>query len=353
MSDQLVNSVDSIYERIGFPTMRTTLGSICGITATGRDPFKSKLRSQLSSDETLERKVNDYWLNLLLGGQRLASIYPSIGIENLVQIDSFFTSAEKDQSEFSKKYPQILSESELLEADSDLHFCEYREDAQSGIKTAIFTNKAYFTSTEELDASKLNDDGKELKQQGAEILCKQRIVTQCFHTVKIDLERKLLISTVDMSKLPRSEAASQRGKINSFLRRELNISIGSAKNLFPAVDKLYQQADGRVSLLSFLTSDGNADTLKLPHKFSKKCIKLDNYHKAGEEATKVITKYRIGKLWDISYGEDMSIAVGLTLPGLRNMLDTTAPLHELITENCTNFQETMFVINKLLSALEA
>jgi len=162
------------------------------------------------------------------------------------------------------------------------------------------------------------------------------------------LDRGLLFVSIDLSLLPKSEATIQIATVNRFLSETVQISLGNRTNVFSSISNLYDENEGRVHLVSFLTADGNADTIKLPNVSSTSCVKDDSYHAAGESATRVLSKYRVTKFWYAESGEESTHDIGASVHGTKNMLTTLGPLKEFTTENCTNLKEVMYVTDKVV-----
>lgn len=368
MLEQTPNTLRDITERLGWISAKKLLNQEFGVTAVGLSPFIERLeglRGQDGQAIDVDGVVDNIWRKLLLSGTRLVKLY-HIEQDILLQIQSSLASQQADQSEFSLSYPIPLSKEQLYSADTDLHYLETISslistaydnepphtalDQNVQIETTILTSKAYYTDIIELDASHLSDAGLELRSNGGEIKCKTRDVTQCFNTVMIIPAHNILALTVDLSVLPRSESERQQYLVEQFIRTVTGVTLPPPIDLFCLVQEMYEQRDGRVSQMSFITSDGNVSSLKL--KPGQSCLRRDSYHHGGESASPILTKYKLGKLWDLRQSASLNVPVELVLPGKRAMIDKpNSHLYEAVIDRCSNIEQVYFIINKMMISL--
>jgi len=349
----LEQTIRNINSRFGWRNTRKLLGSSLGITAAGLDPFIERMNNAVQQDATLKLVIDDFWKELIFSGTRLLTLY-KLEDDDVSKIQSAFSLLKADESTFIKSYPAPLSKEELLSADTEIHFAELRLDIinQKQIETAVLVSKAYYTEVIELDQTHLSDAGMELRANGGEIKCKTRQVTQCFNSVMLLPSEKLLIQTVDLSILPRSESQYQQHLVQKFVREHAGISLNKPIELFGSIQDLYEKIDGRVSHVSFITADGNTSSLKL--KPSQQCLRRDSYHHGGEAASPILTKFKLGKIWDLKQSTSQILSVELTLPGKRTMLDNPKQrLYEAIASNCNNIESIVFIVEKILESVKS
>ncbi|MGJ7468801.1 hypothetical protein [Kosakonia cowanii] len=355
MHEQTTQTLRDITERLGWKTVKKLLGPKFGLTAVGLDPFINRLE-QVTDDEgikNIEGVVNTVWQDLVLSGTRLVKLY-RIEPKILLKIQSSLAAQHQDQSIFTQAYPIPLSREQLLVADSDIHYLETVTNVVNDkqIDTTIVTSKAFYTDIIELDASHLSDAGLQLQANGGEIKCKTRDVTQCFNTIMVIPSESLLVLTVDLSVLPRSESERQQYLVDQYVRSVTGITLPAPLDLFSLVQEMYEQIDGRISEISFLTSDGNASSLKL--KPGQSCLRTDSYHHGGETASPILTKYKLGKIWDLEQAPAQFLSVELILPGKRAMIDKpNSHLYDAVVDKCSSIDQISFVIKKMLDSLES
>lgn len=354
MNEQTVNLLKDITERVGWKLTKKIVGEPLGVTSVGLDPFIARLQATVETEqEAVAAHIGGVWQNLLLSGTRLVKLY-KLQANEIQTLRNAIASLDRDDSLFCQKYPYPLSREELLTADTVLHFLETASTIfnQVSLETTILTSKAYYTETIELDASHLSDSGLVLRSNGGEIKCKTREVTQCFNTVMILPELQLVALTIDLSVMPRSESERQQFLLDQFVRNASGLTFPSPIDLFGLVQEMYEQVDGRISQMAFLTSDGNTSSLKL--RPGESCLRTDSYHHGGEEASPILTKYKLGKIWDLTDSASQSFPIELILPGKRAMIDKpNSHLYDAIIDRCSSVEHILFVIKKMLESLES
>ncbi len=369
MLEQTPNTLRDITERLGWTSAKKLLKDQLGVTAVGLAPFIERLdglRGQDGQSVDVDGIVDVLWRKLILSGTRLVKLY-RLDQDTLLRIQSSLAAQNADQSEFCLSYPIPLSKEQLLVADTNLHYVEtvtsltsilndVENPSQSQtnnvqIETTILTSKAFYTEIIELDASHLSEAGLELRSNGGVIKCKTRDVTQCFNSIMIIPSNNILVLTVDLSVLPRSESERQQYLVEQFVRTATGVTLPPPIDLFCLVQEMYEQLDGRVSQMSFITSDGNVSSLKLTP--TQHCLKSDSYHHGGESASPILTKYKLGKMWDLRQSASLTTSVELVLPGKRAMIDKpNSHLYEAMIEKCNNIEQIYFIISKMLISLE-
>ncbi|EHL8247832.1 hypothetical protein KE430_004011 [Escherichia coli] len=354
MNEQTINLLRDITERVGWKLTKKIVGEPLGVTSVGLDLFIARLQATEDVDqEAVSTHIGEVWQNLLLSGTRLVKLY-KLEPEEVQTLRENINALERDESVFCESYPYPLPKDVLLAADTDLHFLEttFSVVNKVSLETTILTSKAYYTETIELDATHLSDAGLALRSNGGEIKCKTREVTQCFNTIMILPELHLLALTVDLSVMPRSESERQQFLLDQFIRTTTGLTLPAPIDLFGLVQEMYEQTDGRISQMSFLTSDGNTSSLKL--RPGESCLRSDSYHHGGEEASPILTKYKLGKIWDLTDSASQVFPVELILPGKRAMIDKpNSHLYDAIIDRCSSIEHILFVINKMLESLSS
>lgn len=348
MSYTATEKFDMLVARLGFTTTRKLLSASLGFSAQGVEPFKVKIRDWEIANPTLSSRIDNIWKDVVFGGNRKVKIYKSVSQVQFDNIDQFFTRAMANlvPHSLNQSFPFPVTAAVLDTCNTELVLCNYSTqiiDTNRTIKCAILSNKAYYTQTETVSRSQLTAAGQTLIPQGAELFCRKRVSTQCFHAIILDESNRNVFVAVDASALPNAESDIEFSNLYSYLRDTVGSNLVSTGNLFPAIEKLYYDADGRIHSVSFVTDDGNTDTIKLPTLSSSSCIKLDQYHLAGENAASVLSKFKVTKFWDLN-----NLSVGVELNGRKVMLHSNGPLDTLIIHNCTKLTENIYVLDKVL-----
>ncbi|MCX9456693.1 hypothetical protein GOU96_06155 [Vibrio sp. R-1] len=351
MNYTAIEKFELLVTRLSFSVARKLLSDSLGFSAQGIEPFKQKISDRLATDPSISVKIDDIWMDVVFGGNRQITIYKDVSNTKFNSLDSHFSTlaAGLTQSNhpYVTNYPFPVDESTLSSCNTDLIFCHYSTmPVVNGrtIKCAVFSNKAYFTKTEPLQRSQLSAAGLAQISQDAQLFCKRRVSTQCFHAVILDSQNNNVYIAIDISALPSAEGSLEFHKLRSYLLGQASVNLVQGENLFRAISSLYDESDGRIHSVSFVTEDGNTDSIKLPSLASGGCIKNDNYHAAGENAASTLAKFRIIKLWDIG---DMTVAA--ELHGKRAMLLNNGRLEKVIIHNGTKLSEIIYVLDKVLT----
>ncbi len=353
MSLALDQKINVIYDRIGWNTLRSQLGGTIGVTAISRREFTDRAVNKSRQDVSIAKSVDDFWTNLIIGGSRFIRVYELENAE-VKKVHDWLSSTSITNNAFTNKFPYPLDASQLesLELENNLMELIHFDAADNSTNRAggLFCSKAYYTTSMELDSNYLSDDGKELLNNGGEIIMRKRHVTQCFNLIYCDLDTNQIWLAIDGSVLPRTEASPQFASLRRLVLEGSGVELDHAVNLMPAVDELYTRADGRITSMGFITPDGNTSNIKL--KRSQDCLRQDVYHRGGEDAAKILAKFRLGKAWEIQTDAQKPNPVAIELPGRRAMLDNVDDrLIEVHTFNCLDFKDLSFLINKTLDTL--
>ncbi|EGQ9297303.1 TPA: hypothetical protein ACF35N_003083 [Vibrio parahaemolyticus] len=348
MSYTVIDKYRLLVRRLGFNTSRKLLSAKLGFSAQGVEPFETKITEALASDPTVENKIDDIWHNVIFGGDKLVKVYRDVNASKFNTIEQHFSNLPNSTHDYATSFPFPVDESTLSSSSvNDLVVCTYKTEVLSStrtIKAAVLSNKAFFTKTEPLSRSELSSSGTALLDQGIELFCKRRVSTQCFHVVILDTSTRDIFVSVDVTALPNSEAGREFMRLYNYFRDEVGANLRDHSELFPAVSALYDEVDdGRIHSVSFVTDDGNTDTIKLPSYSSSGCVKDDQYHAAGEVAASTLSKFKITKLWDLN-----EIPMGVELNGKRAMLLGSGGLDKLRVYNCTKLKENIHVLDKVL-----
>lgn len=348
----LIEKLNVINGRVGFHNLRSTLGKQIGVTARGFDEFLNRAISKARTELSLEHVVDEFWKELLLSGKRFIRLN-KLSVQDTQSIANFMTASKISSSAFTKYYPWPLDGASLATVTGTLQLVaiEAHQEMALNFLTATFCKRTFITVENVLPEDYFNDDGKDFRNSVDTIFYRSRKPVQCFHSLMLDVTNRTLYINMDFNVLGKKELVIDIGLMVRLIESITGKKLGSSINLFPAIEPLYTQVDGRISHISFITGEGHPDKLSL-HDKKEKCLRQDTYHKAGETAvSRLLQKFAISKVWDIQY-KDSSLPIELTLPGRRNMLDSTDILGDLIVSDCYSVQHVMFAIGKLLGALQ-
>lgn len=350
----VMTKIQHIYDRLGWTITRGELGSLLGVTSRSVEIFKERIGAEVIKKPELNNIIDDYWVDLIQSGNKVAKIYSYKNKRNeLIKIRNYLYSQKRRSGlPYWQNFPYPLDNDELMQCDNRQRFYSIHEYDLDGrvIDVALFISTEKYTATFDVEMDHLSDSGKELLESSVDIVYRKRAVTQCYNTVIVDLENEIIIMSVDFSKLPKTETTKQFAGLKRYVARS-GIRLPEPINLFPAVSELYSIGDGRISMVSFITSDGNASSLSLKGK--QECLKRDAYHQGGEIASGIITKFKIEKLWDMQLRGGYLHPIGVALLGKKAMLDSVSEkLSDAIIVDNTELKHQIFIIDKLMEALE-
>ncbi|KZK65707.1 hypothetical protein A1L58_06360 [Shewanella baltica] len=348
----LNEKLNIINGRVGFHNIRSTLGKQIGVTARGINEFKTRAINKATKESSLEHVVDEFWKELLLSGKRFIRMN-QLSVKDTQSIANFMKASIISPNDFTMSYPWPLDNASLTNVKGNLQLVAIETHQEMALEflTATFCKKTFITVENVLPDNYFNDDGKDFRDSVDTIFYRSRTPVQCFHSLMLDVANQTLYISMDFNALRKKELVIDIGLMVRLVESIIGKKLGSSANLFPAIEPLYTQVDGRVSHISFITGEGHPDKLSL-HDKKEKCLRHDTYHKAGETAvSNLLQKFAISKVWDIHY-KDSSLPIELTLPGRRTMLDSTDILGDLIVSDCYSVQHVMFVIGKLLDALK-
>ena len=350
--------LEVICDRIGFTVARRILSFKHGVTASSQNEFISKLAAAMRSKPSIESAIDSFWKDLLLGGERLAHLH-KVKTEDIAKLDKALKRESKraTNNPFQNLYPYPLNSKKLGTVDTNFHVMDLSSysspDNNSDLTVAVICSKASYTTTEPIEQEYLSKKGVSLLGD-TEIICRRRNVTQCFDLIIYDKNSDFVLVAADASVLTSSiESRNQLEKLKGYIRTELSMDLvfDRPSNVFPAIPNLYERKDGRISLLAFVTSDGNPSTLRAKA-FKVQCLRADAYHKGGESKARVLNKYKLGKQWVIPIEENLNVAPGLEINGIRKMAEGGVdPLYHFKLLNCFSLKQTMFTVDKLVAAL--
>lgn len=195
----------------------------------------------------------------------------------------------------------------------------------------------------------LSLSGQQLLSENTKITIRRKEQIQLFHVIYWCNTLSRLILSVDRNVLPRSVCQDQLFALRQFLLAK-GIDPGIAINVFGAIEPLYNAADGYVTNLGHVTTDGNP--VRIPLKGKQECLKEDSYHKAGEGGGYVHAKFAVAKKWRRAVADTsrlIDIEVGLM--GQPKMLDTAQPLTDFSVNKSKRLEDFNFTLDEVLSLI--
>lgn len=348
------HQLNTLLDRFNFHFTKNQIKLMMETTSRSRNEFKKDVLAVIADNPAMQKKINELGLLALQLDTRQVQVSTIMDNKTKAALDSLFTKVQvttntliTDAFPFSiecksqltslgvgKVYP-VLSDTVTL--GSNLY---NRLIACTVIDKEI---------EEDVPASYLSDDAAQHKQQNADTkyIMKRRLRTQLFHVVYWCSSLSKLILSVDRNLLSQTVSREQLFVLRHFLATQ-GVDASNAINVFGAIEPLYNTADGSVTKLGHVTTDGNP--VRIPLHSKQKCLKEDHYHQAGEGGGHVHAKFAVAKKWEFKIDEiNSTVDVEVGLMGTPNMLDTTQPLTDFSINKPKRLEDFSFAIDKVLS----
>ncbi|RJO33855.1 hypothetical protein, partial [Acinetobacter baumannii] len=196
----------------------------------------------------------------------------------------------------------------------------------------------------------LFDDQDESIQQ---IYAIKSVLRECYDSIIFNKKKGYIILSLDRAEISNSAILN---KAHAKLVRKINNSVRgisstarlkeSGDNLFPSIERFYQDQSGEVTSISFLTLAGTSHNERL----HKTCpdVRKAVYHIAGSAATP-IEPYRISIRYDLDNQQPEIFLLG----SFRAMNSRAArQLFEAQIQGATNRQSFEFCIDKIIGFIK-
>ena len=352
MPTSYAHQLDTLLARFNFHFTKSQINQVMATTAKSKDTFKDSVLTAISSSQNLKDKVNELGLLALQLDTR--------------QIEVFNLTDAKVQSALSHLYanPQITTNTTIKDAfpfpvenKADLNTLKTNavypilsdtvamgSDTYNRLVVSTVTEKEI---EEPVPAAHLSQTGQAQQNANTTYTMKRKVRTQLFHVVYWCSSLSKLILSVDRNAMSLSASQDQLFIVRRFLTLN-KIDCGNATNVFSAIEPLYNSADGFVTKLGHVTTNGNP--VRIPLKSKQKCLKQDNYHQAGEGGGHVHAKFAVSKKWEFAQaGTKRVVDIEVGLAGQPKMLDTAQPLTDFSINKSKRLEDFNFAIDKVLS----
>lgn len=310
-------------------------------------PLFSNSNSQSSIDDATI-KIDNILINSILYANKSCQLYKISEVQT-EQIKNHFTNEEVQVtfSPFSESYPLSLDTVQLNEQPlSPLLSHIYHQENKI---TLIYCSKRYFTSKEDIFVSELSEEAQQDLSDYEVLVGVKRDVYQAYDSVYIDLDKNLIILKIDRSdELSALEITRNMNTLSEvfleYIQQQYCHDFNFTPiNIFPAIQKLYNTSDGKVTGLGHLTNTASSKLEKM--KFKRDDLRREPYHNGGKQAVNnLINCYHISKIW---HEGELHICGRSSLISHETPEIFIAQIYQVINGN--NFQS---IIDKLLIALE-
>lgn len=340
-----------IYDRIGWVHMRTLLGGMLKTTAQGVSQFAEKVNELVIKDPNTLKTIDEFYSETITGGNLYCKLY-KLSDTDTEKLRLELSKENISINAFSESYPYPVSYFELNSIHTGTYLVDKREpkDSDEAYKF-IYASKNYITVSKEIssEALKASSQYTPLTENGGKITIKSRVPVQVFNSIVICKKHNLVILCVDCSQVPVSESSTAFVELEKIIKAKLGRILLEPINLYSKIESLYQDIDGYVQAISFVTGDGNTSQLKL--KKGMTCVKTDSYHIAGSKEVGDLIKFEIDKQWTMGTPFEKTYPLSLQLNGKRTMVeDTNEKLPYVLFEKCPSSNDFRFLIDKIINS---
>jgi hypothetical protein len=352
MSTTYEHQLNTLLERFNFQFTKSQIKQVMETKSPSKDRLKSEVLSVITGNLVLQDKVNELGVLALQLDTRQIEMFSISDKITKTSLDSLFTTVQlTPEKNIIDAFPfPIEDKSKLSGLKTNLVYPVLSDTVDMGgekynrlIVSAVIDKEI----EEPVPVQHLSLTGQQKQNIDTTYTMKRKVRAQLFHVIYWCSNHSRLILSVDSNML--SSASTQDQLF--FLRQNLmarGVDPGIAINVFGAIEPLYSSADGYVTKLGHVTTDGNP--VRIPLKSKQKCLKEDNYHQAGEGGGHVHAKFAVAKKWEFKVKDtNRTVDIEVGLIGTPKMLDTAQPLTDFSINKSKRLEDFSFAIDKILS----
>lgn len=357
MSIMIENILLSCRARIPWVTMRNILHAKNLPVGQGWEASIQKLISYQQEGEEQARHINsleDSYFEHLLTGERSLRLY-KLNDEHLDSLERALKKIDIKGSIYHESYPYPLTESRLRDADSSTHLIQILDLDECSV--FVFCTKRFITERQELSLDSFRQETKDDLKAYDEIIAVKHKMRQLFDVVVLRKNDGIAEVRIDLNGgcSADDQDIAFNGIVKTFNKMVHELTdadsfLHGRTNLFPLVNKLYESDEGRVCELGFTTDEASIKHEKMRRREFD--LREETYHRAGKDAVRNITPYRLGICWTVPITETIESKPELLLPGSFRTLNMMPQfLGEAMIEKCCGFDDYNFVVNKMIEYL--
>ncbi|WP_028867893.1 hypothetical protein [Psychromonas arctica] len=346
------HQLDTLLERFNFHFTKNQIKEVIPITSRSKDLFKNDVLTVIADNQCLKSKINELGLLALQLDTRQVEIFDITVNATKSALDSLFTEVQlTTEALINDAFPfPIEDKSKLTVLRAGTVYPILADTVAMG--TDLYNRLVVCTVIdkeveESVPVEHLSQTGLQHRNSHTTYTMKRQVRTQLFHAVYWCCNLSKLILSVDRNTLSLTVTQEQLFVLRRFLMAK-RVDPGIATNVFGVIEPLYNAADGYVTKLGHVTTDGNP--VRIPLKGNQKCLKEDHYHKAGEGGGHVQAKFAVAKKWVFKIDDSSrTVDIEVGLMGQPKMLDTAQPLSDFSINKSKRLEDLSFAIDKVLS----
>tara|TARA_Y100000052_G_scaffold25338_1_gene28758 strand:- start:1561 stop:2640 length:1080 start_codon:yes stop_codon:yes gene_type:complete len=341
-AQQIASALRNMGYSINF--VRNIFYGVCGITAQSWD--KLILKSEEVADSFLP-DLNIIFQEILLVGSKVYSMYKLDEAETQ-KLEKYIASLNSTNTTFGESYPLAIDDDKLSQGSRNNEFMASftTEINDKKLQVVQYCCRAIYRKTSEVALSELKDSAKEKFEDGSveSIKVTSKLNTQLFNSLIYNKTDSYLLIGADTSELSAAtdtEAALVRLKTN--LKQHFKFKLPAPINLFPKIEDMYIEPNGRVTKVEFITPSDSINSLSI--KPGDRDVRNDSYHKAGEQEVDALDKFKIEKAWDFIFGShERQISPTIALNGNKKLLHAADTLDLFYVKECPTIKHLVTIV---------
>lgn len=347
-------AVELLRGRVTWPEMRSILKNLELPTALGWEKTLDKLKEQLTTavekNQASAGLFQAYKDTLRFGTKaiRLFRLDPA-------EMGVFFKNVGRltaVKSSYSSTYPLPLSVADLYQQSVQPTLVDINLTlAQCDL---VYCSKRHFSVREEIDVAKLGQAQQQAFGVFDTLIGLRNEIRQGFDVITFHREAGLVELRVDLLQgVSWEDSILFLKHLESALYRMLCEFIGTKKftwesvNFFPLLQKLYDDADGRVVEIGHDTG-GTGGIIREKMRRKTLDVREEEFHVAGVSATE-IELFEIAKVWGVPLAEGV---FEVHVPGSVRLISEVSPvISEVVVKGCISPAHYREAFSKITSHL--
>ncbi len=307
------------------------------------DTFPPLTRPGAVSDEAFEQLQDGLVQHLISGEKSLRLFRKNSATANALRAKA--KQKRKSSHPIVDTFPGVLNASELAAiGEVPPKFCAYIEEEEG--EALLFVGARAYQERVELtpDALKASAIHDRDFESIIGIVNRRR---QVYDAIWIPEEGDYIVVAADYPKAAISDFSSASHiALERMMHRETGVEPEPI-DLWPAVAGLYDEPDGEVVELGFVTDDDSVKHLKARQ--GKKCLRKDAYHAAGsEEVGESLLPFKLAVRWNRKESSEIVTSPEVLLPGTSKLIfGSSSVLFDAVFRNGLNVRDLTFVVSKL------
>lgn len=285
-----------------------------------------------------------------------ATSYFPIAPEKKLAVKAALLELKIADTEFSKAFPLSVSVAELEADNGELKAIHSFSD-EFGVGV-VFSRKRVFSVSEEYSYEKFTDSMLEQFPDHDKIIAIKNYHHQTFDIIYLNLQYSVLELRADITRSDSLlQTVKQQDKSSTDLRNMTQVLLlarlnekvmGSPRNLFPLIKKIYSDPSGAIKKLGFSTASGSIKTETMKGGVD---LRQEPFHLNGAKAINhEMTLYEVAIIWHRIDIDSVNSKPELYVPGTHMNSVSLEPRCDFailkgIRSNC----DTNFVLQKMAS----